>query len=215
MNILFLGAPGCGKGTQSKIIIDKYKIPQISTGDLLRNEIKSETNLGLEIKDIISSGKFVSDEIVLKLVEKKLEQDDCKEGFILDGYPRNIVQAESLSTLFSNKNLILEYVFLIDVPMEILIQRCTGRLICNSCGHITNSFFDNKSENDKCPKCDEGIFLRREDDNEKTVTKRLGVYEEQTKPIIEYYMKKGILHTIDGQKKPLEISKNILEILES
>ena len=168
MNILFLGAPGCGKGTQSKIIIEKYKIPQISTGDLLRNEIQSKTDLGLQIKDIISSGKFVSDEIVLKLVSKKLDQDDCGGGFILDGYPRNIAQAESLDKLFNNKDLTLEYVFLIDVPSEILIQRCIGRLICDSCGWITNSFFDDKNEKEKCSKCNQGILLKREDDNEET-----------------------------------------------
>ncbi len=215
MNILFLGAPGCGKGTQSKIIVEKCQIPQISTGDLLRNEIKSETDLGLQIKGIISSGKFVNDETVLKLVSKRLKQNDCKNGFILDGYPRNLVQAESLNKLFAEEGFTLEYVFLIDVPMEDLVQRCTGRLICNSCGFITNSFFENKNERDKCPKCDDGIFLKREDDNEETVRKRLSVYQEQTAPIIEYYKKKDILHAINGQKKPSEISENILRILQS
>jgi len=215
MNILFLGAPGCGKGTQSKIIVDKYQIPQISTGDLLRNEIKSETDLGLEIKDIISSGKFVNDGIVLKLVSKRLKQNDCDDGFILDGYPRNLAQAESLNKLFIDENLTLEFVFLIDVPAEILIKRCTGRLICNSCGFITNSFFENKNEKDKCPKCNDGIFLKREDDNEETVKKRLNVYQEQTAPIIKYYKEKDILHAIDGQKEPSEISGNIIKVLES
>tara|TARA_B100000949_G_C14286731_1_gene454666 strand:- start:191 stop:838 length:648 start_codon:yes stop_codon:yes gene_type:complete len=214
MNILFLGAPGCGKGTQSKIIIEKYKIPQISTGDLLRNEIQSKTDLGLQIKDIISSGKFVSDEIVLKLVSKKLDQDDCRGGFILDGYPRNIAQAESLDKLFNDKDLTLEYVFLIDVPSEILIQRCVGRLICDSCGWITNSFFDDKNEKEKCSKCNQGILLKREDDNEETIKKRLEVYREQTAPIIQFYDKKNILCSIDGQKKPSEISEDISIILK-
>ena len=115
MNILFLGAPGCGKGTQSKIIIKKYNIPQISTGDLLREEIKKGSNLGNEIQEIMSSGKFVNDELVLSLVSKKLGQDECKNGFILDGYPRNIAQAKSLDKLFITKNILLEYVFLIDL----------------------------------------------------------------------------------------------------
>ena len=127
MNILFLGAPGCGKGTQSKLIIKEFGIPQISTGDLLREEIKGGSSLGKEIQDIMSTGKFVSDDLVLSLVSKKLGQDECKKGFILDGYPRNISQAKSLDELFITKNISLEYVFLIDVPFETLIERCTGR----------------------------------------------------------------------------------------
>ena len=127
MNILFLGAPGCGKGTQSKIIIKKFGIPQISTGDLLREEIKSGSSLGEELQQIMSSGKFVSDELVLSLVSKKIEQDECKKGFILDGYPRNLTQAKNLDSLFKNKNIRLEYVFLIDVSFDVLIERCTGR----------------------------------------------------------------------------------------
>ena len=138
MNILFLGAPGCGKGTQSKILIKEYGIPQISTGDLLREEIKAGSNLGKELQEIMSSGKFVSDELVLSLVSKKIMQDECKSGFILDGYPRNISQAKSLDELFVEKNINLEYVFLIDVPFETLIKRCTGRLLCTTCDYIGN-----------------------------------------------------------------------------
>ena len=213
MNILFLGAPGCGKGTQSKIIIKEFDIPQISTGDLLREEIKGGSSLGKEIQDIMSTGKFVSDDLVLSLVSKKLGQDECKGGFILDGYPRNISQAKSLDELFVAKNISLEYVFLIDVPFETLIERCTGRLLCNSCGYIANT---DRGENidSACPKCDTGKLYQREDDKEETVKNRLDVYQEQTAPIIEFYQKKNILHKLIGGNDPTLLSGKILEIIK-
>ena len=211
MNILFLGAPGCGKGTQSKILIEKHGIPQISTGDLLREEIKAGSNLGKALQDIMSSGKFVSDELVLSLVSKKIMQDECKKGFILDGYPRNISQAKSLDSLFLEKNIKLEYVFLIDVPFDNLIKRCTGRLLCTTCDYIGNMDKGEKVGD----KCENGELYQREDDKEETVKKRLDVYQEQTAPIIEFYDKKNILHTIGGQKEPSQISEEILKILTS
>jgi len=211
VNILFLGAPGCGKGTQSKILIEKHGIPQISTGDLLREEIKAGSNLGKELQDIMSSGKFVSDELVLSLVSKKIMQDECKKGFILDGYPRNISQAKSLDSLFLEKNIKLEYVFLIDVPFDNLIKRCTGRLLCTTCDYIGNMDKGEKVGD----KCENGELYQREDDKEETVKKRLDVYQEQTAPIIEFYDKKNILHTIGGQKEPSQISEEILKILTS
>jgi len=214
MNILFLGAPGCGKGTQSKIIIKEFGIPQISTGDLLREEIKGGSSLGKEIQDIMSTGKFVSDDLVLSLVSKKLGQDECKGGFILDGYPRNISQAKSLDELFVAKNISLEYVFLIDVPFETLIERCTGRLLCNSCGYIGNT---DRGENidSACPKCETGKLYQREDDKEETVKNRLDVYQEQTAPIIEFYQKKNILHKLIGGNDPALLSSKILKIIKS
>jgi len=211
MNILFLGAPGCGKGTQSKIIIKKYGIPQISTGDLLRLEIKSESSLGNEIKDIMASGKFVSDDLVLSLVSKKLEQDECKNGFILDGYPRNISQAKSLDKLFDEKKINLEYVFLIDVPSEILIQRCTGRLLCTTCDYIGNTDRGEKIGD----KCEQGELYQREDDKEETVKSRLNVYNEQTAPIIDFYSAKNILHKLIGGDDPALLSNKITEILKT
>jgi len=214
MNILFLGAPGCGKGTQSKIIIKKYNIPQISTGDLLRLEIKSESSLGDEIKDIMASGKFVSDDLVLSLVSKKIEQDECKNGFILDGYPRNISQAESLDTLLKEKNIELEHVFLIDVPTETLIKRCTGRLVCNNCGYIGNTDRGEKP-NDNCSQCSSGKLTQREDDKEETVRNRLKVFDEQTAPIISFYSEKSILHKLIGGDNPSVLSNKITEILKA
>ena len=214
MNILFLGAPGCGKGTQSKILIKEYGIPQISTGDLLRDEIKTGSELGKELQEIMSSGKFVSDELVLSLVSKKITQDECKPGFILDGYPRNISQAKSLDRLFIEKNINLEYVFLIDVPFETLIERCTGRLLCDSCDYIGNM---DRGENigDTCHKCDKGKLYQRKDDAEETVKNRLNVYQEQTAPIIDFYQSKGILHKMIGGNDPAELSNKIASVLKA
>ena len=150
MKILFLGAPGCGKGTQSKKIIKKYNIPQISTGDLLREEIKSGSEIGEEIKSIMSTGQFVSDDLVVSLVSKKIDSPECGNGFILDGFPRNISQANNLDRMFEEKNLCLDHVILIDVPEEDLVARCTGRLLCDTCDYIGNT---DKGEKvgDKCP----------------------------------------------------------------
>ncbi len=209
MNILFLGAPGCGKGTQSKILIKEYGIPQISTGDLLREEIKAGSTLGKELQEIMSTGKFVSDELVLSLVSKKISQDECKSGFILDGYPRNISQAKSLDTLFTEKNIGLDYVFLIDVPFETLIERCTGRLLCTTCDYIGNTDRGEKVGD----KCEQGELYQREDDKEETVKNRLNVYQEQTAPIIDFYNDKGILHKMIGGNDPSILSEKILATL--
>ncbi|MEL0280178.1 MAG: adenylate kinase [Gammaproteobacteria bacterium] len=214
MNILFLGAPGSGKGTQSKNIEKAFDIPQISTGDLLRAETASGSELGEELKKIMSSGKFVSDDLVLELVSKKISSDDCKNGFILDGFPRNLSQATSLDDLLQKLNLSIEYVFLIDVPTDLIIKRCVGRITCNICGKIENEFFSDYKEGYKCEKG--GVFTKRADDNEETVTNRLNVYSEQTEPIIDFYKEKGILHRIvGGEDGPERLTDEITSILKS
>ena len=214
MNVIIFGPPGAGKGTQSEYIIKNFDLFKLSTGDLLREEIKGGSNLGKEIQDIMSTGKFVSDDLVLSLVSKKLGQNECKDGFILDGYPRNISQAKSLDELFVAKNISLEYVFLIDVPFETLIERCTGRLLCNSCGYIGN-IDRGESIDSACPKCEKGKLYQREDDKEETVKNRLDVYQEQTAPIIEFYQKKNILHKLIGGNDPALLSSKILKIIKS
>ena len=213
MNILFLGAPGSGKGTQSKNIEQEFNIPQISTGDLLRAETNSGSEMGEELKKIMSSGKFVSDDFVLELVSKKINSDDCKDGFILDGFPRNLSQASSLDDLLKKLGVSIEYVFLIDVPNELIIKRCVGRITCNTCGKIENEYFSDFKEGDKCG---EGVFVKRADDNEETVTNRLKVYAEQTQPIIEYYKQKGILHRIiGGEDGPQRLTDEIISIIKN
>ena len=211
MKILFLGAPGCGKGTQSKKIIKKYNIPQISTGDLLREEIKSGSEIGEEIKSIMSTGQFVSDDLVVSLVSKKIDSQECENGFILDGFPRNISQANNLDRMFEEKNLCLDHVILIDVPEEDLVARCTGRLLCDTCDYIGNT---DKGEKvgDKCPVA-EGTLYQRDDDKEETVRNRLKVYHEQTSPIIDFYEKKGILKKFVGGNDPDALASKIEAIL--
>ena len=213
MNILFLGAPGSGKGTQSKNIENKFNIPQISTGDLLRAETASDSKMGQELKSIMSSGKFVSDDVVLKLVSKKITSSDCKNGFILDGFPRNLSQATSLDSLLNNLDLSIEYVFLIDVPTDLIIKRCVGRITCNTCGKIENEYFSDFREGDKCG---EGVFVKRADDNEETVSNRLKVYAEQTEPIIDFYREKGVLHRIiGGEDGPQRLTDEIITIIKN
>ena len=213
MNILFLGAPGSGKGTQSKNIENEFNIPQISTGDLLRAETSSGSELGEELKKIMSSGKFVSDDIVLGLVSKKINSDECKNGFILDGFPRNLSQASSLDDLLKTLGVSIEYVFLIDVPTDLIIKRCVGRITCNTCGKIENEYFSDYREGDKCG---EGVFVKRADDNEETVSNRLKVYAEQTEPIIEFYKEQGILHRIiGGEDGPQRLTDEIISIIKT
>lgn len=197
MRLVLLGAPGAGKGTQAKKLIEKYGIPQISTGDILRASVAEGTPLGKEAKSYMDKGELVPDSVVLGLVEERLQKDDCKKGYILDGFPRNTAQAEALDGMLEKLGLPLTAAISVDVPKEDLMKRLTGRRTCKGCGQMYNVYFSPSAKEGVCDKCG-GELFQRDDDKEETIKKRLEVYDAQTAPLIDYYGKKGILKAIEG-----------------
>lgn len=198
MRIVLLGAPGSGKGTQGKLLASKYKIPQISTGDLLRSAVAAGTNLGRQAKAAMDAGQLVSDDIVLGIIGERISESDAKKGFILDGFPRNIPQAEALDRMLDEMKTPLQAALLIDVDTEVLIERLTGRRTCESCGQTFNVYTSPSRLDDRCDKCG-GNLRHRADDNEETISNRLRVYEQQTSPLIAYYRTQDKLKTVKGE----------------
>lgn len=190
MKVILLGAPGAGKGTQAARLAKRYKIPHISTGDIFRSNIKERTPIGIVAKSYIDKGQLVPDEVTIQIVKERLEKDDCKNGYLLDGFPRTVSQAEALDG-FSE----IDSVVNIDVPLHKLMRRITGRRVCGKCGESYH--IDYLDGSTSCRKCD-GELIQRADDNEETVGKRLEVYEKQTAPLIDYYKSKGKLIDVDG-----------------
>src|SRR4030066_2174450 len=184
MRLVLLGAPGAGKGTQAKKLIEKYVIPQISTGDILRKAVADGTPLGKEAKGIMDSGGLVSDKIVLGLVQERLKQDDCKKGYILDGFPRNTAQAEALDKILSDMGAPLTVALSVDVDKDILMKRLTGRRTCKNCQQMYNIYFSAPQKEGVCDKCG-GPLFQRDDDKEETIKKRLDVYDTQTAPLFD------------------------------
>jgi adenylate kinase len=213
MRLVFLGAPGAGKGTQAKKLVEKYGIPQISTGDLLRAAVAEGTALGKEAKAYMDRGELVPDKVVLGMVKERLSKDDCKKGFILDGFPRNVPQAEALDKMLAEMNIPLDLALNVDVPFEDLMKRLTGRRTCKSCGQMYNIYYSPSKVEDKCDKCGGDLF-QRDDDKEETIKKRLDVYKAQTEPLIDYYSKKGILKSVSGTGSIDEIFNSICAILD-
>ncbi len=210
MNIIMLGAPGAGKGTMSKKLVDKYNIPQISTGDLLRESVKNQTELGIKAKEYMDAGDLVPDELVLGLLKERIARDDCKEGFILDGFPRTIPQAEALDA----NEVKIDNVINLKVTEDIILDRMTGRRTCKACGaiyHVTN--IPPKVEG-VCDKCD-GELFQRADDKEETVLERLKVYGEKTAPLIDFYSSKEILSDVDGTQEITKIIEDICSVLDN
>ncbi len=212
MKLVLLGAPGAGKGTQAKKLIEKFGIPQISTGDLLRAAVGEGTELGKEAKSYMDKGELVPDRVVLGMVEERLSQDDCKNGYILDGFPRNTAQAEALDKMLDDLGMPLDAALNVDVPTEDLMKRLTGRRTCRECGQMYNIYFSPPAEEGKCDKCG-GELFQRDDDQEETISKRLEVYQEQTAPLIDYYGSRGILKTVKGTGDINEIFANVIETL--
>jgi adenylate kinase len=212
MNLILLGAPGAGKGTQAKLIMEKYKIPQISTGDILRNEIQENSNLGQQVKDILEKGELVSDKIILEIVRKRLTQTDCARGFILDGFPRTIAQAEGLEQILSHMHIKDLKVIEIYLAESEIIRRLTSRRICANCGKDYNLLFNPPPPNSKCTICN-GEIIQRDDDKEETIQNRLNVYRNQTKPLIDFYRKKNRYFQVDGLQSVKEVFGSIKKIL--
>lgn len=212
MNIILLGPPGAGKGTQAKRLIDKYGIPQISTGDMLRAAVAEKTQLGLEAKKYMDAGQLVPDSVVIGLVKERIQKDDCKNGYMLDGFPRNVSQAEALDKMLSELGQKIDHVICIEVPEDELIQRLTGRRTCRQCGAGFHVIFDPPKKEGVCDKCG-GELYQRDDDNVQTVTSRLKVYKDQTEPLIAYYEKQGKLRRINGLGSIDEIFNRIVAVL--
>lgn len=214
LNAILLGPPGAGKGTQAVKLVEKYNIPQISTGDIFRANIKGETELGKKAQEYMNAGQLVPDELVVDLVTDRLAQDDCKNGFLLDGFPRTIAQAEALDKYLEEKNEKIDIVINFRVGKETLMERLTGRRVCKDCGasyHLKN--IPPKQEG-ICDVCG-GVLYQRADDNPETVENRINVYEEQTAPLIGYYTDKGNLANFDGEQPHDTVFEQIVEAIEA
>jgi adenylate kinase len=198
MRIVFLGAPGSGKGTQAQRLMAEFRLPQISTGDLLREAVKAGTALGMRARAAMDAGELVTDDIVLGIIAERLAQADCAHGFILDGFPRNLAQAHELEPVLQKIGQSLDAAVLLDVDLDILMKRLTGRRTCSKTGKLLNIYFSPQAEIDACVAAG-GELVQRADDNEATIANRLKVYREQTQPLVDYYGRSGLLKTISGE----------------
>ncbi|ABS41780.1 adenylate kinase [Clostridium botulinum] len=212
MRIILLGPPGAGKGTQAKLISEKFSIPHISTGDIFRANIKEKTPLGIEAKRYIDNGQLVPDEVTIGIVKDRLTKDDCDNGFLLDGFPRTVAQAEALDEFLKGINKELDVALLIKVPEEFILERMTGRRVCTSCGASYHIRFNPPKIEGKCDICDNEL-IQRKDDTEATVKERLEVYSKQTYPLINYYKDNGIISEVNGTESINEVFGNISNIL--
>lgn len=213
MNLILLGPPGAGKGTQAKRLEDKYKIVQLSTGEMLRAEVASGSDLGKQAKEIMEAGKFVSDDIIIGMISKRIDNADCKNGFILDGFPRTVPQAEALGQMLAEKSLKLDHVLELEVDDEAMVERICGRYTCSKCGAGYHDSFQKPEKEGVCDKCGATEFTRRADDNEETVRARLRVYHEQTAPISKFYKELGILKSVDGMADIDVVSHQLASII--
>ncbi|SHE46957.1 adenylate kinase [Clostridium fallax] len=214
MKIVLLGPPGAGKGTQAKSISNRYSIPHISTGDIFRKNISENTPLGIEAKKYIDNGQLVPDEVTINMVKDRLQQEDCKNGYLLDGFPRTVHQAEALQSFLTERNENLDTALLIEVPKDFILERMTGRRVCPSCGASYHIKFNPPQVDGKCDLCGSDV-IQRKDDTEVTVKERLEVYEKQTQPLIDFYKKKELLSIVDGTQAINEVFESICKLLGS
>ena len=210
--VVLMGAPGAGKGTQARLLQERLRLPQISTGDIFRALKHADTPLAQEVRDIMKRGQLVPDELTIQLVKERTAEDDCKSGYILDGFPRTPGQARSLEKLAAEQNNDLVAV-LIDVPLDLLEKRMTGRRNCPVCNEIYNVYFKPPRNDNVCDRHPKTELVQRADDNAETVRARLATYEEQTQPLIEFYKAAGLLHTVDGTREPEVIYEDIVRVL--
>ncbi|ELC8417036.1 adenylate kinase [Clostridium perfringens] len=214
MKIVLLGPPGAGKGTQAKSISNRYSIPHISTGDIFRKNISENTPLGIEAKSYMDNGQLVPDEVTINMVKDRLQQDDCKNGYLLDGFPRTVHQAEALDNFLTEREESIDTALLIEVPKEFILERMTGRRVCPSCGASYHIKFNPPTNDGKCDLCGSDV-IQRKDDTEETVKERLDVYEDQTQPLIDFYKNKKQLSVVDGTQAINEVFESICKILGS
>ena len=213
LHLVFTGAPGCGKGTQARLLKEKVQICHLSTGEMLRAEAAKATPLGLEIKKLLDAGSFVTDEMIIKMVSQRIDEDDCKRGFILDGFPRTLPQAEALEELLAKKGIKLDAVIEIQVPDEIIMERILGRYACMTCGEGYHDKFHKPKVYGVCDKCGGTDFYRRLDDNRTTVQNRLVNYRVLTYPTIPYFEQKGLLRCVDGTRTIEATAKKVDSLL--
>jgi len=210
MDFILLGPPGAGKGTQAKLMIDKWSIPQVSTGDILRAAVREGTDLGVEAKGFMDSGGLVPDRVVIGIIAERLKENDAADGFILDGFPRTIPQAEALQEILDQLGRSIDHVISIEVDDEELVTRLTGRRMCKGCGESFHVVFNPSTKEGVCDRCN-GELYQRDDDQEETIRQRLSVYSEQTQPLIAYYEKQGRLRRIEGTGSIENIFTRVLE----
>ncbi len=213
MRVILLGAPGAGKGTQAQFICERFGIPQISTGDMLRAAVKAKSELGMQVEQVMASGGLVTDEIIIALVKERIQEDDCRSGFLFDGFPRTLAQADALGYLLTSKGASLDYVIEMQVDDEALVSRITARSTCGSCGEGYNDLSKPIPANGTCSKCGGTDFNRRADDNEDSLKTRLMAYYKETSPLIGYYYAKGMLTSVDGLTEIAQVESSISKVL--